>query len=71
MLFLSIALMLGAKVGILNAIVPSTRERYREFASLKAIGLTPRQALGSVIDGSVSMIVISKMISLAVLSIDP
>ena len=55
--------------------VLSTRERCRELASLKAIGLTPRQVPGSVINGSMSTIVISKMISkmisLAALSIDP
>jgi putative ABC transport system permease protein len=53
MLLLSIALMVVAGVGMLNAMVLSTRERYRELASLKAIGLTPRQVLSSVVNGAV------------------
>jgi putative ABC transport system permease protein len=53
MLLLSIALMVVAGVGMLNAMVLSTRERYRELACLKAIGLTPRQVLSSVVNGAV------------------
>jgi putative ABC transport system permease protein len=55
MLFLSIALMFVAAVGILNAMTLSTRERYRELASLKAVGLTPRQVLSSVINGVLAL----------------
>ncbi len=53
MVLLSIALMFVAGVSVLNAMTLSTRERYRELATLRAIGLTPRQLLGSVINGAV------------------
>lgn len=55
MVFLSIPLMVVAGVSMLNAMTLSTRERYRELATLKAIGLTPRQLLGSIINGAVFM----------------
>ena len=42
------ALMLIAAVSELNAMLLSTRERFREFGVFKAIGLTPRQVLASV-----------------------
>jgi putative ABC transport system permease protein len=64
MLFLSVALMLVAGVGILNAMVLSTRERYRELASLKAIGCAPRQVLGSVINGAVALGILAVLIGI-------
>ena len=64
MLFLSIALMVVAFVGMLNAMALSTRERYRELASLKAIGLTPRQVLGSVVNGAVALGVLAVLIGI-------
>jgi ABC-type lipoprotein release transport system permease subunit len=64
MLFLSIALMIVAGVGMLNAMVLSTRERYRELASLKAIGSTPRQVLGSVINGAVVLGILAVIIGI-------
>jgi putative ABC transport system permease protein len=64
MLFLSIALMVVAAVGILNAMTLSTRERYRELASLKAIGLTPRQILSSVINGAVTLGILAVLIGI-------
>lgn len=64
MLILSIALMVVAGVGMLNAMVLSTRERYRELASLKAIGLTPRQALGSVVNGAVALGILAVLIGI-------
>jgi putative ABC transport system permease protein len=64
MLFLSVALMLVAGVGILNAMVLSTRERYRELASLKAIGCTPRQVLGSVVNGAVALGILAVLIGI-------
>jgi putative ABC transport system permease protein len=53
MAILSIVLMVIAAVGILNAMLLSTRERYRELGILKAIGLTPGQLVRSVIAGAV------------------
>jgi putative ABC transport system permease protein len=53
MLILGIVLMIIAGVGILNAMLLSTRERYRELGTLKAIGLTPGQMLRSVLDGAI------------------
>ncbi len=64
MLFLSIALMLIAGVGILNAMLLSTRERFRELASLKAIGLTPRQVLISVINGAIALGILAVLIGI-------
>jgi putative ABC transport system permease protein len=64
MLFLSIALMFVAGVGMLNAMALSTRERYRELASLKAIGLTPHQVLGSVINGAVALGILAVLIGI-------
>jgi putative ABC transport system permease protein len=48
----STLLMIIAAVGILNAMLLSTRERARELGTLKAIGLTPRQMVLSVIEGA-------------------
>jgi len=45
---LSVVLMLIAGVSVLNAMLLSTRERFREFGVFKAIGLTPRQVRSSV-----------------------
>jgi putative ABC transport system permease protein len=53
MLILSVVLMLIAAGGILNAMLLSIHERYRELGTLKAIGLTPGQMLRSVLDGAV------------------
>ena len=64
MLLLSVALMVMAGVGTLNAMVLSTRERYRELASLKAIGLTPRQVLGSVVNGAVALGILAVLIGI-------
>jgi putative ABC transport system permease protein len=64
MLFLSIALMVVAGVGILNAMALSTRERYRELATLKAVGLTPRQVLGSVINGALALGILAVLIGI-------
>ena len=64
MLFLSIVLMLVGGVGILNAMALSIRERYRELASLKAVGLTPRQVLGSVINGAVALGILAVLIGI-------
>ncbi len=64
MLFLSIALTVVAGVGMLNAMALSTRERYRELASLKAIGCTPRQVLGSVVNGAVALGILAVLIGI-------
>jgi putative ABC transport system permease protein len=45
---LSAVLMLIAGVSVLNAMLLSTRERFREFGVFKAIGLTPSQVLACV-----------------------
>jgi putative ABC transport system permease protein len=55
MLILGVVLMVIAGIGILNAMLLSTRERYRELGTLKAIGVTPRQMLRSVLDGAVAL----------------
>jgi putative ABC transport system permease protein len=55
MMLLGIVLMVIAAVGILNAMLLSTRERYRELATLRAIGLTPAQMLRSVLDGAIAL----------------
>ncbi len=53
MTILAIVLMAIGAVGILNAMLLSTRERYRELGTLKAIGLTPGQMVRSVTEGAV------------------
>jgi putative ABC transport system permease protein len=55
MTILGIVLMVIAGVGILNATLLSTRERYRELGTLKAIGLTPGQMVRSVVEGAVAL----------------
>jgi putative ABC transport system permease protein len=55
MMILGIILMVIAGIGILNAMLLSTRERYRELGTLKAIGLTPGQMLRSVLDGAIAL----------------
>jgi putative ABC transport system permease protein len=64
MLFLSIALLLVAGIGMLNAMVLTTRERNREFATLKAVGLTPRQLLSSVVEGAVGLAVVIAVVGI-------
>jgi putative ABC transport system permease protein len=64
MLILGIVLMVIAGVGILNAMLLSTRERYRELGTLKAIGLTPRQMLRSVLDGAVALAALAVVIGI-------
>jgi putative ABC transport system permease protein len=55
MFILSIALMLIAGVSVLNAMLLSVRERLRELATFKALGLTPGQVIRSVTDGAVAL----------------
>ena len=62
--YLSIGLLLIAGIGILNAMLLATRERYRELATLKAIGLTPRQMLRSVTDGALALGVLTLVIGI-------
>lgn len=64
MAILSIVLMVIAGVGILNAMLLSTRERYRELATLKAIGLTPGQMIRSIIDGAVVLGALSLLVGI-------
>src|SRR5262249_29564497 len=49
MAILSAVLMVVAAISILNAMLLSTRERYRELSLSRAIGLTPAQTAGSVV----------------------
>ena len=55
MKLLCVALMLIAGVSVFNAMQLSVRERSRELATFKAIGLTPGQMLRSVTDGAVAL----------------
>jgi putative ABC transport system permease protein len=55
MAILSVVLMVVAGVGILNAMLLTTRERARELGTLKAVGLTPGQMVRSVIEGAVAL----------------
>jgi putative ABC transport system permease protein len=64
MTILGIVLMLIAGVGILNATLLSTRERYRELGTLKSIGLTPGQMIRSVVEGVVALAVVSTVIGI-------
>jgi putative ABC transport system permease protein len=48
-------LMVIAGVSVLNAMLLSVRERFRELATFKAIGLTPGQLIRSVTDGAVAL----------------
>jgi putative ABC transport system permease protein len=62
--YVGVALLLIAGVGMLNAMLLATRERYRELATLKAIGLTPGQMLRSVTDGALALGVLTLMIGI-------
>jgi putative ABC transport system permease protein len=64
MTMLGIVLMLIAGVGILNATLLSTRERYRELGTLKSIGLTPRQMIRSVVEGVIALAALSTVIGI-------
>jgi putative ABC transport system permease protein len=64
MMILGIVLMVIAGVGILNAMLLSTRERYRELGTLKAIGLTPGQLLRTVLDGAAMLGVLAIVIGI-------
>jgi putative ABC transport system permease protein len=66
MAVLSVLLMVVAAVGILNAMLLSTRERARELGTLKAIGLTPRQVVRSVVAGAVALGALSLVVGLPV-----
>jgi putative ABC transport system permease protein len=55
MVLVSALLMVVAAVGILNAMLLSTRERARELGTLKAIGLTPGQVVRSVVEGALAL----------------
>jgi putative ABC transport system permease protein len=55
MALVSALLMIIAAVGILNAMLLSTRERARELGTLKAIGLTPGQVVRSVVEGALAL----------------
>jgi putative ABC transport system permease protein len=55
MVILSIVLMVMAGVSVLNAMLLSVRERFRELATFKAIGLTPGQLIRTVTDGAVAL----------------
>lgn len=59
MTVLSVALMLIAGVSVLNALLLTTRERIREFGTLKAIGFTPRQITMSVTSTAVTLAVVA------------
>jgi putative ABC transport system permease protein len=64
MMILGIVLMVIAGIGILNAMLLSTRERYRELGVLKAIGLTPSQMVRSVIDGAIALGILSVVVGI-------
>src|SRR5262249_25312216 len=64
MTILSVVLLLVAGVGMLNAMQLSTRERYRELGTLKAIGLTPPQLIRSVVDGAVALGVLAVVVGI-------
>jgi putative ABC transport system permease protein len=64
MVVLSVLLMVIAAVGILNAMLLSTRERYREMGILKAIGLTPGQMVRSVIEGAVALGILALVVGI-------
>jgi putative ABC transport system permease protein len=64
MTILSIALMLIAGISVLNALLLSTQERTREFGMLKAIGLTPRQMIGSVSSGAITLAALAVIIGI-------
>jgi putative ABC transport system permease protein len=64
MMILSVVLMAIGAVGILNAMLLSTRERFRELGTLKAIGLTPGQMVRSVIEGAVVLGVLAILVGI-------
>jgi putative ABC transport system permease protein len=64
MMILGIVLMVIAGIGILNAMLLSTRERYRELGTLKAVGLTPGQMLRSVLDGAIALGVLAIVVGI-------
>jgi putative ABC transport system permease protein len=66
MAILSALLMVIAAVGILNAMLLSTRERLRELGTLKAIGLTPSQMVRSVIEGAILLGALSLAVGIPV-----
>jgi len=64
MMILSVVLMAIGALGILNAMLLSTRERYRELGTLKAIGVTPGQMVRSVVDGAVALDLLSLIVGI-------
>jgi ABC-type lipoprotein release transport system permease subunit len=64
MTLLGIVLMVIAGVGMLNAMQLSTRERYHELGTLKAIGLTPAQMVRSVVEGAVALGALSLVVGI-------
>lgn len=64
MTLLGIVLMVIAGVGMLNAMQLSTRERYRELGTLKAIGMTPAQMVRSVVEGAVALGALSLVVGI-------
>jgi putative ABC transport system permease protein len=64
MTILGVVLMVIAGVGMLNATLLSTRERYRELGTLKAVGLTPRQMVRSVVEGAVALGALSSVVGI-------
>src|SRR5262249_35814414 len=51
-------------IGMLNAMLLATRERFRELGTLKAIGLTPMQVRLSVIQGAVVIAVAALLVGI-------
>ena len=62
--FSGVVLMVIAGVGMLNAMQLSTRERYHELGTLKAIGLTPAQMVRSVVEGAVALGALSLVVGI-------
>ena len=61
---LSAILMLIAGVSVLNAMLLSTRERFREFGVMKAIGATPRQTLAAVITSAGALALLAVVVGI-------
>lgn len=63
---LSLALVVIATVGVLSTVWMGVQERRRDAGLLKAIGMTPRQGVVSVITGVVAMALVAYLIALPV-----
>jgi putative ABC transport system permease protein len=63
-IFMGAILLVVAGISTMNAMILSTRERYREFGILKAIGFTPRAILTSLLLSSVWLAIIALAIGI-------